>query len=70
MVESLRNMSAHMPVGAAVLLVANDRIGLYPGIFEEAGMRIERRFERPVEDRTERDKKPYSETVFLARLDN
>jgi hypothetical protein len=33
-------------------------------------MRVERSFERPVEDRTERDKRPYSETVFLARLDN
>jgi len=67
--ESLRNVSALMLPGAAVLLVANDRLRLYPGIFEEAGMRIERSFERPVEDRTERDKRPYSETVFLARLD-
>lgn len=69
MAESLLNVSAHMSRGAAVLLVANDRLGLYPGIFEEAGMRIERSFERPVEDRTERDKRPYSETVFLARLE-
>jgi len=69
MAESLRNVSALMPPGAAVLLVANDKLGLYPGIFEEAGMRVERSFERPVEDRTERDKRPYSETVFLARLD-
>jgi len=69
MVESLRNVSALLSPGAAVLLVANDRLGLYPGIFEAAGMRIERSFERPVEDRTERDKRPYSETVFLARLD-
>ena len=69
MVESLRNVSAPMSPGAAVLLVANDRLGLYPGIFEEAGMRVERSFERPVEDRTERDKRPYSETVFLARLE-
>jgi len=70
MAEALRNVGAHMSSGAAVLLVANDRLGLYPGIFEEAGMRIERSFERPVEDRTERDKRPYSETVFLARLGN
>jgi hypothetical protein len=69
MVESLRNVGAPMSRGAAVLLVANDRLGLYPGIFEEAGMRVERSFERPVEDRTERDKRPYSETVFLARLE-
>ena len=69
MAESLRNVSALAAPGAAVLLVANDRLSLYPGIFKEAGMRIERSFERPVEDRTERDKRPYSETVFLARLD-
>jgi DNA modification methylase len=68
MAESLRNVGASMTPGAAVLLVANDKLGLYPGIFEEAGMRVERSFERPVEDRTERDKRPYSETVFLARL--
>jgi hypothetical protein len=70
MAESLRNVSAPMSSGAAVLLVANDRLGLYPGIFEEAGMRIEKSFERPVEDMTERDKRPYSETVFLARLES
>ena len=69
MAESLRNVSSLMPRGAAVLLVANDKLGLYPGIFEEAGMHVERSFERPVEDRTERDKRPYSETVFFARLD-
>jgi DNA methylase len=69
MVESLRNVSEEMSPGAAVLLVANDKLGLYPRIFQEAGMRVERRFERPVEDRTERDKRPYSETVFLARLE-
>jgi DNA modification methylase len=68
MAESLSNVRALMTPGAPVLLVANDRLGLYPGIFEEAGMRVERSFERPVEDRTERDKRPYSETVFLARL--
>jgi hypothetical protein len=67
MAESLINMSRYLSPRSAVLLVANDRLALYPDIFERAGMRIERRFERPVEDRTERDKRPYSETVFLAR---
>jgi hypothetical protein len=67
--DSLCNVIASASPGAPVLLVANDRLGLYRGIFEEAGMRVERTFERPVEDRTERDKRPYSETVFLARLE-
>jgi hypothetical protein len=66
--DSLRNVGECMSTGGAVLLVANDRLGLYPAIFEEAGMRVEDSFDRPVEDRTERDKRPYSETVFLARL--
>jgi len=70
MAESLRNVRAVLSRGAIVLVVANDRLGLYPSIFEAAGMRIEKSFERPVEDRTERDKRPYSETVFLARLEN
>jgi 16S rRNA G966 N2-methylase RsmD len=69
MAESLRNIGGSLSPRAAVLLVANDRFGLYPGIFMEAGMHVERSFQRPVEDRTERDKRPYSETVFLARLD-
>ncbi len=70
MVASLRNMRGHLSPGSPVLLVANDRLGLYPHIFEEAEMRVEKSFQRPVEDRTERDKRPYSETVFLARLED
>lgn len=69
MTESLCNVAESMSPGAAVLVVANDRLALYPGIFGGAQMRVERSFERPVEDRTERDKRPYSETVFLARLE-
>lgn len=67
--EVFMNIREYLTESAAIVVVANDRFGLYPGIFEEAGMRIERSFERPVEDRTERDKRPYSETVFLARLE-
>ena len=68
MADSLDNLVPAMSKDASILLVANDKLGLYPKIFEQAGMRIERTFERPVEDRTERDKRPYSETVFLARI--
>ena len=67
--RSLANVSRGMKAGAPVIVVANDRLGLYPSVFEQAGMRVEKRFERPVEDRTERDKSPYSETVFLARVE-
>lgn len=68
MVETLRNVGRGLRTGTPVFLVANDRLGLYPEIFEQAEMRVERSYERPVEDRTERDKRPYSETVFLARV--
>jgi hypothetical protein len=64
----LTNMRRQLPDDALYFIVANDKLSLYPEIFENAGMRIEKQFERPVEDRTERDKRPYSETVFMARL--
>ncbi len=47
-----------------VFLVANDKYNLYPVITEQAGMRIVNRFKRPVLNRTERDKSPYSEIIF------
>jgi hypothetical protein len=64
----LVNMKRELPADAIYFIVANDKLSLYPEIFEIAGMKIEKQFNRPVEDRTERDKRPYSETVFLARL--
>jgi len=70
MIDVLSNMKNYLSVDSPILLVANDKLDLYPEIFQSAGMHIEKRFERPVEDRTERDKQPYSETVFLARLEN
>lgn len=47
-----------------VFLVANDKYNLYPAIAEQAGMRIINQFKRPVLNRTERDKSPYSEIIF------
>lgn len=47
-----------------VFLVANDKYGLYPSIAERSGMRIVQQFKRPVLNRTERDKSPYSEIIF------
>jgi len=47
-----------------VFLVANDKYNLYPAIAERAGMKIINQFKRPVLNRTERDKSPYSETIF------
>ena len=47
-----------------VFLVANDKYNLYPVIAEQSGMRIVNQFRRPVLNRTERDKSPYSEIIF------
>ena len=47
-----------------VFLVANDKWNLYPTIAEKAEMKIVNQFKRPVLNRTERDKNPYSEIIF------
>ncbi len=47
-----------------VFIVANDKYNLYPLIAEKAGMRIVNRYKRPVLNRTEKDKKAYSEIIF------
>ena len=47
-----------------VFLVANDKYNLYPRIAEKSGFVIINQFKRPVLNRTERDKSPYSEIIF------
>ncbi|MFH1890392.1 MAG: DNA methyltransferase [Candidatus Kuenenbacteria bacterium] len=47
-----------------VFLVANDKYNLYPTIAEKSDMKIINQFKRPVLNRTERDKNPYSEIIF------
>ena len=47
-----------------VFLVANDKHNLYTKIADLAGMKIVNQFKRPVLNRTERDKNPYSEIIF------
>ncbi|MBI4078963.1 MAG: site-specific DNA-methyltransferase [Candidatus Levybacteria bacterium] len=47
-----------------IFLVANDKYNLYPAIAEQSGMKIINQFKRPVLNRTERDKSPYSEIIF------
>jgi len=47
-----------------VFLVANDKYNLYPEIAGKSGMKIVNKFKRPVLNRTERDRNPYSEIIF------
>ena len=47
-----------------IFLVANDKYNLYPKIAEKSDLKIVNKFKRPVLNRTERDKSPYSEIIF------
>ncbi len=47
-----------------IFLVANDKNNLYPQIADKSKLKIVNRFKRPVLNRTERDKSPYSEIIF------
>ena len=62
--EVLRNAKKFLSKNFDTFLVANDKYNLYPAIAKLAGMRIVNRFKRPVLNRTERDKSPYSEFIF------
>jgi DNA modification methylase len=50
-----------------VFIVANDKYNLYPEIAELSGMKIIQQFNRPVLNRTEKDKNKYSESIFHLR---
>jgi len=60
----LNNCKKYFVKDYNVFLVANDKFNLYPSIAEKAGMIIVNKFNRPVLNRTERDKAAYSETIF------
>ena len=60
----LRNSAKYLVDDYDVFLVANDKYNLYPRIADRAGMRIVNQFKRPVLNRTERDRTPYSESIF------
>lgn len=63
----LTNIKNQLPQDAVYFIVANDSLSVYPEIFERSELKVEKTFNRPVEDRTERDKRPYSENVFYAK---
>ncbi len=62
--DVLNNCKKYLKKDFDVFLVANDKFNLYPEIAEESGMKIVNQFKRPVLNRTERDRNPYSETIF------
>lgn len=62
--QVLLNSKKYLTKDFDVFLVANDKWNLYPQIAEKSGMKIVNQFKRPVLNRTERDKNPYSEIIF------
>ncbi|MFH0808426.1 MAG: DNA methyltransferase [archaeon] len=62
--QVLLNSKKYLSNNFDVFLVANDKWNLYPQITENAGMKIVNKYKRPVLNRTERDKNPYSEIIF------
>lgn len=60
----LNNCKKYLQEDYDVFLVANDKFNLYPEIAEKSGMKIVNQFKRPVLNRTERDRNPYSEIIF------
>lgn len=62
--EVLLNCVQFMTSDYDIFLVANDKFGIYPRIAEKAKMKIVNEFKRPVLHRTEKNKAPYSETIF------
>lgn len=65
--QALRHCAQYLDEGYDAFVVANDKHNLYPEIAGRAGMRIVRRFKRPVLNRTERDRMPYAECIFHLR---
>ena len=65
--DVLNNCKQYLREGFDIFLVANDKYNLYPEIAEKTGMKIVNQFKRPVLNRTERDRNPYSEIIFHLR---
>jgi hypothetical protein len=66
--DVLNNCKKYLKDDFDIFLVANDKYNLYPEIAEKSGMQIVNQFKRPVLNRTERDRTPYSEIIFHLKV--
>jgi len=62
--EVLTNISQFLLEDANLLIVANDKFSLYREIAKKSDLQIIKEYRRPVLNRTERDRQPYSESIF------
>lgn len=60
----LNNTKKFLQEDYDIFLVANDKHNLYPEIAKLAGMKIVNQYKRPVLNRVEKDRNPYSEIIF------
>lgn len=65
--QVLKNSRPSLKENFNIFLVANDKYDLYPRIVALANMQIVDRYKRPVLSRSEKNKTPYSETIFHIR---
>ena len=65
--DVLRRSAERLEPDAPVLVVVNDRRGLYPDLLERAGLQLEHRVRRHVNRRTGRRAGEYFEDVLIAR---
>ena len=63
--QALLNAKPFLAKNYKIFLVANDKFNLYPSIAKLANMKITKRYERPVLNRSEKDKGRYNESIFL-----
>ena len=68
--QSLLNAKKFLQKDYVVFLVANDKFSLYPKIADLAGMKIIKKYDRPVLNRSEKDSKTYSESIFCLKEKN
>lgn len=66
-VDVLANVRGSLCDGAPVLIVVDDRRGLYPAILERAGLELETTYKRHVNRRTGRRNGEFFEHVLVAR---
>lgn len=62
--KALINVKKFLKDDYNIFLVVNDKFNLYPRIAEMTGMKIVKRYERPVLNRSEGDKNKYTESIF------